>query len=42
MYTSENFNVDWRNDEQVKIDVVRENENGETYIADTIEIDLSK
>ena len=42
MYTPDNFNAYWKNDEKVTIDVIRENEKGETYIKDTIEIDLSK
>ena len=42
MYTPDNFNAYWKNDEKVTIDVIRENEKGETYIEDTIKIDLSK
>lgn len=42
MYTPENFNVNWKNDEQVIIEVIRQNEIEETYIEETIEIDLSK
>jgi len=42
MYTPDNFNAYWKSDEKVTIDIIRENEKGETYIEDTIEIDLSK
>ncbi|NPC92515.1 hypothetical protein HOO54_09810 [Bacillus sp. WMMC1349] len=42
MYTPDNFVVYWKNNEQVKIEVIRENDRGETYIEDTIEIDLSQ
>ncbi|GGE59111.1 hypothetical protein [Priestia taiwanensis] len=42
MYTPDNFNVDWESDEQVTIDIVRETESGNTYVEDTIEIELSK
>ncbi|WP_052360586.1 hypothetical protein [Oceanobacillus manasiensis] len=41
-YTTDNFMVYWKNDEHVKIEVIREKDSGETYIEDTIEIDLSK
>ncbi|CDO04277.1 hypothetical protein BN988_02831 [Oceanobacillus picturae] len=41
-YTTDNFRVYWKNDEQVKVAVIREKDSGETYIEDTIEIDLSK
>ena len=37
MYTTENFNINWRNDEQVQVDVLKGN--GETA---NIVIDLSK
>ncbi len=37
MYTTENFNINWRNDEQVQVDVLEEN-----VITATIVIDLSK
>lgn len=42
MYTPENFNVEWKNDEQAKVDVMRENEIGEMYIEESIEIDMTK
>jgi hypothetical protein len=41
-YTPDNFMVYWKNDEQVKIDVITENDRGETYIEDTIDIDLTE
>jgi len=40
--TPDNFKIHWQNDEQVKIEVVRENDEGETYIEDVIDIDLSR
>lgn len=42
MYTPDNFKIHWQNDEQVKIEVVRENDEGETYIEEVIDIDLSR
>ena len=42
IYASDNFMFYWKNDEQVKIEVVRENEDGKTYLEDVIEIDLSR
>lgn len=41
-YTSDNFMVSWLDDEQVKIEVVRKDNDGEIYIEDVIEIDIMK
>lgn len=40
MYTPDNFRVEWKNDEIVEVEVIRENENGESYVEDTIEIEI--
>ncbi|HDR4317281.1 TPA: hypothetical protein QCP63_005819, partial [Bacillus anthracis] len=37
MYTTENFKITWRNDEQVQVEVLEEN-----VVTATIVIDLSK
>lgn len=37
MYTTDNFNINWRNDEQVQVEVLEEN-----VVTATIVIDLSK
>ncbi|MFE3574392.1 hypothetical protein [Lysinibacillus sp. NPDC059133] len=42
MYAPDNFKIEWKNDEQVKIDVMRENEKGEIYIEESIEIDSNE
>lgn len=42
IYTPDNFKVDWKNDEEVKIEVIRKNDRGESYIEDTIKIVLSE
>lgn len=42
IYTPDNFMVFWKNDQQAKIEVIMENDRGETYIEDAIEIDLLK
>lgn len=41
-FTPDNFKVIWESDERVTIDVVRDNEKGETFVEHTIKIDLSK
>src|SRR5699024_8791053 len=42
MYTPDNFNVEWKNDEQAVVEVVREDDNGEVFVEETIEIDVAK
>ncbi len=37
MYTTDNFNINWRNDEQVQVEVIEEN-----VVTSSIVIDLSK
>ncbi|BCC12904.1 hypothetical protein BCM0100_3238 [Bacillus cereus] len=37
MYTTDNFNINWRNDEQVQVEVIEEN-----VVTASIVIDVSK
>lgn len=42
IYTPDNFKVEWKSDTRVAIEVIGQDEEGEPYVEDSIEIDVSK